>query len=128
MAVQKFASAYVATRDQKRRQLICDMAIQAAGGFGAFLRIWHDTISSMIDSGSGSPRLLRLFELVFELMREQDERNRDALKDLPDEDLQALVKSQVTDVIRQDPQLAVDAAKSLGWSLTPAAVTPRTQS
>lgn len=122
MEIQKFATRFVSTRDQKRRQLICDLAIQAAGGFGAFLRIWHDTISSLIDSGSGSPRLLRLFELVFELMREEDERKRESLKDLPDDDLEELVHSQIKEAIHQDPQLAIDAAESLGWKLTPIAV------
>ena len=123
MAIQKFASAYVATRDQNRRQLIFKIAIQEAGGFTQFLKTWHDTVSAMIASGSGSPRLLRLFELIFELLREDDERNRQALKDLPDDDLEALVKNQVTDVIRQNPQLAIDAAKALGWKLTPIDVT-----
>ena len=120
--MQKFATAYCSTRDQKRRQLIFKMAMQEAEGFHQFLRSWHDTISTMIAFGKNSPRLLRMYELIFELLREDEERNREALKNLPDEDLQALVKSQVTDVIRQDPQLAIDAAESLGWTVTPIAV------
>ena len=60
-----------------------------------------------------------MYELIFELLREDEERNREALKGLPDEDLQALVKSQVADVIRQDPRLAIDAAKTLGWTVEP---------
>ena len=90
MELQKFATAYCSTRDQNRRQLICDMAIQEAGGFTQFLKIWHSTISTMIASGKNSPRLLRLYELVFELMREEDDRNRESLKNLPDDDLEEL--------------------------------------
>ena len=119
MEIQKFCTAYCATRDQNRRQLIFKMAIQEAGGFTRFLKNWHDTVSTMIASGKNSPRLLRLYELVFELLREDDERNREALKDLPDEDLQALFKSKVTDVIRQNPLLAVDAMEQAGWTCEP---------
>ncbi len=122
MELQKFATAYCSTRDQNRRQLICDMAIQEAGGFTQFLKIWHSTISTMIASGKNSPRLLRLYELVFELMREEDDRNRESLKNLPDDDLEELVHSQIKEAIHQDPQLAIDAAESLGWKLTPIAV------
>jgi hypothetical protein len=122
MEIQKFATAFCSTRDQKRRQLICDMAIKAAGGFNQFLKIWHDMISTMTSEQRYSPRLLRLYELVFELLREEDERNRELLKDMPDDDLEELVHGQVTEAIRQDPQLAIDAAERLGWKLTPAAV------
>jgi hypothetical protein len=119
MEMQKFATAFVSTRDQKRRQLVFKLAIQEAGGFTQFLKSWHHVISTMISEQRYSPRLLRMYELVFELLREDEERNREALKDLPDEDLQALVKSQVTDVIRQDPQLAVDAMEQAGWTCEP---------
>lgn len=122
MEIQKFATAYCSTRDQKRRQLILKIAIQSAGGFSQFLRSWNDIISTMISEKRYSPRLLRLYELIFELMRDDDERNREALKHLPDDDLQGLVHSQLKAAIQQDPQLAIDAAKRLGWSLTPTAV------
>ncbi|MEO2019928.1 MAG: hypothetical protein ABGZ53_36805 [Fuerstiella sp.] len=98
------------------------MAIQTAGGFSQFLKNWNGAIKSMISERRYSPRLLRLCELIWELQLEQDERHRKALVGVSDDELEAVVRSQVAEMIQQNPKLAVDAAEKLGWKLTPPAV------
>ena len=75
----------------------------------------------MISRRQYSPRLLKFYELMFELMYERDVRQREEMKNMPDDDLEGLVKSQINELIRQEPQLAVDAAQKLGWTVIPTA-------
>ncbi len=51
--------------------------------------------------------------------RVRDVRHREDMKNMPDNDLEGLVKSQIDELIRQEPQVAIDAAKRLGWSVAP---------
>ena len=63
---------------------------------------------------------MRLFELILEMTRDDEKWRNEALKELPDDDLEALVKSQIVETIQSEPQLAIDAVKQLGWTLVPA--------
>lgn len=67
------------------------------------------------------PRLLRFYELIWELMLEQDARHREQLKDMPNDDLETLVNSQIVEAIQREPQLAINAARKLGWEIVPQA-------
>lgn len=120
--IQKFASAICSTRDRQQRKLICDLGVQQFGGINKFLKTWHDTVRSMVSSGQRSPRLLKFCELIWEIQREEIEQLRQELRDMPEDELEALVRRHVAELIQDDPQLAVDAAERLGWRLTPKSV------
>ncbi len=62
---------------------------------------------------------MRLFELLWELQLEQDFRRRMALKNASDEDLIALIDSQMADWIERDPKIVLTAASKRGWTLIP---------
>ena len=64
--IQKFATAYCSTRDHYRRHLIGNLGIKAAGGFERFLKKWLAAIEDLTTRRQSSPRLLRLFELLWE--------------------------------------------------------------
>ena len=102
------------------RRRIFQLGIKAAGGFDSFLRKWGASIPDLVNRGQSSPRLLRLFELLWELQREQDIQRRAALQNTTDADLKTLIDMQLTKMIEQDPELVLNAAQRLGWRLIPA--------
>ncbi|MEO1994543.1 MAG: hypothetical protein ABGZ17_04640 [Planctomycetaceae bacterium] len=107
------------TRDLERRRLICELGIQAAGGFDKFLRSWVAAIESLIARRQSSPRLIKMFELLWEMQIEQDRRRRAALENASDDDLRALIDERLDDWIKRDPEMVLVAARKLGWSLVP---------
>ncbi len=117
--IQKFATAYRSTRDHYRRHLIGNLGIKAAGGFERFLKKWLAAIEDLTTRRQSSPRLLRLFELLWELQLEQDFRRRAALKNASVEDLGDVVESKLADWIERDPEMVVMAASKVGWTLIP---------
>ncbi|MCH2212844.1 MAG: hypothetical protein MK110_16190 [Fuerstiella sp.] len=120
LVIQKFATAYCSTRDQQRRRRIFQLGIKAVGGFDSFLKKWVAAIHDLVNRGQSSPRLLRLFELLWELQREQDMQRRATLDNTSDADLKNLVDMQLKKLIEQDPELVLNAAQRLGWRLIPA--------
>ena len=119
LVIQKFATAYCSTRDQQRRRRIFQLGIKAVGGFDSFLKKWVAAIHDLVNRGQSSPRLLRLFELLWELQREQDMQRRATLDNTSDADLKNLVDMQLKKLIEQDPELVLSAAQRLGWGLIP---------
>ena len=119
LAIQKFATAYCSTRNHERRRLITAMGLQAVGGLEPFLKKWLAAIQDLTTRRQSSPRLLRLFELLWELQREQDFRRRAALKNASVEDLGDVVESKLADWIERDPEMVVMAASKVGWTLIP---------
>ena len=117
--IQKFATAYCSTRDHYRRHLIADLGIKAAGGFESFLQKWLAAIHDLTRRRVSTPRLLRLFELLWELQLEQDFRRRAALKNSSDADLRDVVESKLGDWIEREPELVLLAASRLGWTVIP---------
>ena len=101
------------------RRRIFQLGIKAVGGFDSFLKNWVAAVRDLVASRQSSPRLLRLFELLWELQREQDIQCRAALQNTTDADLKSLIDMQLTRMIEQDPELVLHAAQRLGWRLIP---------
>ena len=113
--IQKLATAMSATRDLERRKTLVDLGVQTFGSFEKLAQAWMGTIHELIDKKESSPRLLRLFEVLCDLQREQEQ----LVAGSSNETLSHLIDTRLDQWIEDDPQIVVRAATQLGWTIVP---------
>ncbi|QDT51692.1 hypothetical protein Pan258_57840 [Symmachiella dynata] len=100
----------------KRLELLCAMLVRQFGGTEGFASAWFNFHQRAAERGQAAA--LRSFESVFRLLKYCDE-NRDEPADLSDEDLRKAVLEETKDLLRREPELAVAAAREIGWTVIP---------
>ena len=110
-------------KTNRQVELVCTAMVHEFGGvpgFATHFALYFQRAKR--DRGLGA---LRCFEALLRLMEHADAVRAEARTDLgllSDEDLEREQLRSTQHSIRENPQLAIDAAKQLGWTITP----PRT--
>ena len=92
------------------------MLAQQFGGTEGFAEAWFQFHQRAADRGQAA--VLRSFEAISRLLKYCDE-NRDEPADLSDEDLRRAVLEETKELIVREPELAVAAAREIGWTVVP---------
>lgn len=103
--------------NSKRLEVLCAMFVQHFGGTEGFTEAWFDFHNRVADRGQAAA--LRSFEAVFRLLKYCDE-HRDEPADIGDEELEEAVLEETKELILREPELAVAAAREIGWTVIPA--------
>ena len=92
--------------------------LQRYGGVQGFAESWAQQARRAMEDRPGSTPALNCFSSVANLVKHTKDA-RAAVKELDDKNLEDELAATVTRFIQDRPQLAVEAAKRLGWQVVP---------
>ncbi len=90
----------------------------AFGNTEQFVRAWCEQVQAAQTKNPGSKRALDFFLAVIR-MAQYCENQGPRVELLDDEQLQRAVMQETEDLIRQNPELVVECAERLGWTVIP---------
>jgi hypothetical protein len=104
-------------KSHRQIEILCSLACAEFGGLEGLSVAFVDYVRRAMD-GRGATGL-RCFQALVKLMQYTDE-HRAKPEEMSDEDLGREVMVVIKNLIRQQPELALEAARPLGWTVTPA--------
>jgi hypothetical protein len=105
---------------------LLDMMIAHFGGMNGLAQAWIRQYEAARAQNPGSKQVQDFFLANFKLMEycdanQEDEVHDPSVADLSADDLAVGVMQVARVLIQQEPQLAIDAARQLGWDIFPPA-------
>ena len=101
--------------------IMCQELAAQFGGFGNAARIWRETLDSASQAGRHAS-VLRSFATLAKLLETHRTLGPHAA-DLSDEELEQRKNWSLVAFVRKHPQVAVEAARTIGWQVVPVAAT-----
>ncbi len=97
--------------------------VSAFGSTEEFVQAWREQVEEARSKKPGSKKVLDFFLAVMR-MAEYCENQRPKVEYLDDDQLDLAVMQETEDRIRQNPELAVQCARQIGWTVIPPQLTP----
>jgi len=116
-------------RDAEVLAAVCRAMLNQLQGIGGFVKVLDDLLQhGKSGSRTRSTMLCALLnletkhaELRHRIEREDDERHRTAVSEMNLEELNRTIDDSLRRMLKSDPQLAVECARRLGWTVIPPA-------
>ncbi len=121
--ISKFVLGLKNEADDRRVALLCQTMVSAFGSTEEFVQAWREQVEEARSKKPGSKKVLDFFLAVMR-MAEYCENQRPKVEYLDDDQLDLAVMRETEDLIRQNPQLAVQCARQIGWTVIPPQLTP----
>ncbi|MEZ6051248.1 MAG: hypothetical protein R3C02_07660 [Planctomycetaceae bacterium] len=123
--IHDFTSRLIKERNARKLAVLVGEMVQQFGGVESFAKAWHAAIESARARGKDCSAL-RSFRALFQLMTAREELELEAktafdqeLEQMGSEEIREMRLRGAVELIREQPQIAIQAAMRLGWSVTP---------
>jgi len=116
--IAKFVTRLKNAQTPKQVELLCGAMIQRFGGMEGLFAAWVRQVEAAQSAQPGSKKVLDFYQAIFRMIEYCNSGQRD-LAEISDEDLQGEIMESCKQLIRQHPEVAVEAAEQIGWTVIP---------
>lgn len=116
--IASFVTQLKSAKSNDRVAFLCGAMIQHFRGLEGFLQAWRSQLDRACQQQPGSKKVLDFFRSVVRLI-EYCDATRPSVSQLPDEDLHQELAAETRRQVEAHPQLAIEAAAQLGWTVVP---------
>ena len=121
--ISKFVTDLKNETDDRRVAMLCQTMVSSFGDTVEFVQAWCEQVEEAKSKNPGSKKVLDFFWGIMR-MAQFCENQGPKVELLDDEQLQRAALEEVKDLIRQNPELAVECAQRIGWTVIPPQLTP----
>jgi hypothetical protein len=116
--VAAFVTQLKNARSDNHVRLLCNLMLYRFGGLQGFVNAWLQQLGRVQRDQPGSKKSLDFFQAVVRMIEFSDS-TRPNVTGLTDEDLQRELEAETRRLIDAHPELAVQAAGQIGWTIIP---------
>ena len=117
-AIKQFVTRLKNTHRPEQIELLCGAMIRRLGGLQSLFVAWVRQVEAAQSAQPGSKKVLDFYQAIFRMIEYCNSGRRD-LAEISDEDLQGEIMESCKQLIRQHPEVAVEAAEQIGWTVIP---------
>ena len=117
LEIAKFMARLKKQRSHRQIEMLCSLVCSEFGGLENFAAAWVDYFRRATARGGATG--LKCFQALMKLLQYLDQQRSSPIE-LGDEDLEHELMAAAEKLIVRNPELAVDAARQLGWVVIPA--------
>jgi len=120
--IAKFVTQLKNAQTPKQVELLCGAMIQRFGGVEELFAAWVQQFEAARVAQPGSKKVLDFYQAILRMI-EYCDANRPNLAEVSDHDLEDEIIEGCKQLIRQHPEVAIDAAEQIGWTVIPELLT-----
>ena len=124
LAFAQFHAQLKRTRDEKRVAILVAVMVESFGGLHEFVAAWIGHIDQAMEKSPGSKKVLDFFQAITQMSDAAHKYHKPPdPAEMTTENLTFALRQQLRDLVRDEPELAVAAARELGWEVRPSVPT-----